>query len=145
MRLIGEGGFATVYLAHDTVLERQVAIKELATTLLRDESVIGRFIAEGKAAMLLRHPNIVEVCDVFREGDDYYIVMEYLPGGSLQDRLHAEGRLSVDEALAIMGELCAGLGHAHRKRVVHCDVKPATSHTVAVLARFRIRLAPSGG
>ena len=125
VQLIGEGGFALVYLAYDTILERQVAIKELGSALALDESVIGRFIAEGKAAMLLRHPNIVEVYDVFREGDGYYIAMEYLSGGSLQDRLRDQGRLSVDETLRIMRQVCAGLAHAHSKGVVHCDVKPA--------------------
>jgi serine/threonine protein kinase len=83
VRLIGKGGFALVYLAYDTVLERQVAIKELGTAPVTDNSVIGRFIAEGKAAMLLRHRSILKVYDVFREGGGHYLAMEHLPGGWL--------------------------------------------------------------
>lgn len=124
-RQIGQGGFALVYLGHDTIHDHQVAIKELVVTLVHDKSAIDRFMAEGKAAKLIRHPNVVEVCEVFPEGDNYYIAMEYLPGGSLQDRLRKKGSLSVDEALRIMGRVCAGLAYAHQKGVVHCDIKPA--------------------
>lgn len=124
-RRIGKGGFGSVYLAHDTLLGRQVAIKELLTAMVDDPTVVKRFVLEARVAIDLRHPNIVEVYDVFPEGGDYYIAMEYLAGGSLQDRLRAKGQLSVDEALRIMAQVCAGLAHAHRKGVVHCDVKPA--------------------
>ena len=122
---IGKGGFGSVYLAHDTLLGRQVAIKELLTAMVDDPTVVRRFVAEARVAIDLRHPNIVEVYDVFPEGGNYYIAMEYLAGGSLQDRLRAKGHLGVDEALRIMAQVCAGLAHAHRKGVVHCDVKPA--------------------
>src|SRR5512144_659936 len=86
-RLLGRGGFGFVYLAHDTLLREDVAIKELIPALASDEDALKRFLAEAKATMRLRHKRIVGTHDIFAERGNYYIAMEYMPGGTLEERL----------------------------------------------------------
>ncbi len=123
--LLGRGGFGFVYHAVDTYVDEPVAIKELIPALLSDETLLKRFLAEAKTTMRLTHPHIVRTYHVFPEGGNYYIVMEYLAGGSLEERLQKEGRLAVDEAVRIAIQVCDGLSCAHDRGIVHCDLKPA--------------------
>ena len=125
LRLLGRGGFGFVYHAQDTLLGEQVAIKELIPALVGDEAMLKRFLAEARATMRLTHRHIVRTHNVFQEGDNYYIVMEYMAGGSLEERLREQGPLPVEEAVRIAAEVCEGLACAHEEGVVHCDLKPA--------------------
>jgi len=122
---LGRGGFGFVYCAQDCLLGEQVAIKELIPSLLDDEAALKRFLAEAKATMRLTHHGIVRTHNVFSEAGNYYIAMEYMPGGSLEARLRDSGSLPVDEAVRVTGQICEGLSHAHALGVVHCDLKPA--------------------
>ena len=125
VKLLGRGGFGFVYLAQDTLMDEDVAIKELIPALIDDETVLKRFITEAKAAMRLRHPNIVVTYNVFADGENYYLVMEYMPGGSLEDLLRQRGKLNIAQALRVMADICAALAYAHSMGIVHCDIKPA--------------------
>src|SRR6516162_5125533 len=96
--VLGQGGMGVVLKAHDPMIERDVAIKILAEHLAADASALSRFLAEAKAAGKLNHPNMIAIYEICQEGQTYYLVLEYAPGGSLSDRL-AEGQpLSVLEA-----------------------------------------------
>ncbi len=125
VRLLGRGGFGFVYLAQDTLLGEQVAIKELIPALVGDDSMLKRFLAEARATMRLTHKHIVRTHNVFHESGNYYIVMEYMAGGSLEERLRESGSLPVSEAVRVAAEVCEGLACAHEEQVVHCDLKPA--------------------
>jgi len=122
--VLGRGGFGFVYMARDTLLGRPVAIKEMNPTLADDEQMVRRFLVEGRAALQVRHPNVVELYDVFLDRGVYYLAMEYCPGGSLDERLAARP-LTLRNALTIMDQVCAGLAHTHSRGIVHCDIKPA--------------------
>jgi formylglycine-generating enzyme required for sulfatase activity len=124
LRLLGRGGFGFVYLAQDTLLDEEVAIKELIPALVGDEVMLRRFLAEARATMRLTHKRIVRTYNIFSEDGNYYIVMEYMPGGSLEERLREHGPLPVDEAVRVAAEVCEGLACAHEEGVVHCDLKP---------------------
>ncbi len=125
IRQLGRGGFGFVYLADNTLLHEQVALKELIPALVGDEAMLKRFLAEARATMRLTHERIVRTYDVFAERDNYYIVMEYMPGSSLESRLQEQGALSVDEAVHVAADVAEGLSYAHEHGVVHCDLKPA--------------------
>ncbi len=122
-KLIGEGGMADVYLAIDSVLKRQVAIKVLRGNLNEDPVNIKRFHREASAITHMSHPNIVEVFDVGEEHGRNYIVMEYVPGKTLKQLIKARGALSPDEAVNIMKQLVSATAHAHRNGVIHRDIK----------------------
>lgn len=120
--LVGEGGMGRVYRAVDPRLGRDVALKVLAAP--RHDGVnIERFAREARAASALNHPNIVTIYDIGDAGGIAYIAMEYLNGGSVRDRL-ARGRLPLDEALDLAGQVAHGLAAAHARGVVHRDLKP---------------------
>jgi serine/threonine protein kinase len=122
---LGHGGMATVYRAHDRKLDREVAIKVLADNFAGDEEVRRRFSREARLAARLDHPNVVQVFDVGEDEDRPYIVMEYVEGGTVGDRLKRRRRsLATNEALGLLCQLCDGLGHAHSKSLVHRDIKP---------------------
>ena len=122
---IGHGGMATVYLARDLKLDREVAIKLLADNFAGDDEVRRRFSREARLAARLDHPNVVQVFDVGEEDDRPYIVMEHVSGGTLSDRLNGRKRsMAKGEALRLLGQLCDGLAHAHSKKLVHRDIKP---------------------
>src|SRR5919108_2664486 len=122
---LGHGGMATVYRARDRKLDREVAIKLLADNFAGDEEVRRRFSREARLAAKLDHPNVVQVYDVGEEDDRPYIVMEYVEGGTVGDRLKRRRRsLATNEAVALLCQLCDGLGHAHSKKLVHRDIKP---------------------
>ena len=109
---IGEGGMANVYLAKDTLLERQVAIKVLRGDLADNEKFIRRFQREAKSVSDLSHPNIVEVYDVGEEDGEHYIVMEYIDGKTLKQLIQKRGYLTVPEVVDIMTQLTDGLAVA---------------------------------
>jgi serine/threonine-protein kinase len=123
---LGSGGMSTVHLAFDERLERYVAVKLLAEHLASDPAFVSRFQREALAAARLIHPNIVQVFDsgLDERRDQHYIVMEYIDGQSCAEILRDRGWLSVEETLPIVLGACAGLDYAHRKGVVHRDVKP---------------------
>ncbi len=125
LRQIGHGGFGYVYQAEDRLLGGEVAIKELIPSLVGSEETLKRFLSEAKATMRLTHERIVRTYNVFSEKDNYYIVMEFMAGGSLDARLQQAGPLSVQEAVRVAAEVCEGLDYAHQRGVVHCDLKPA--------------------
>src|SRR3954467_8102383 len=124
VRHIARGGMAEVYLAHDNLLDRPVALKVLFPELSVDRSFVERFRREAQAAANLSHPNIVSVYDWGEEDGTYFIVMEYVEGRSLSQILRDEGPLSPDRAADITTDIAAALGFAHRNGVIHRDVKP---------------------
>ncbi|MDQ7028871.1 MAG: protein kinase [Ardenticatenia bacterium] len=121
---IGEGGMAEVYRGIDLRLGREVAVKVLRPQYAGDQKFLERFLQEARAMASFSHPNIVNVYDVGREGRRYYIVMEYVPGTDLRRFLQQRGQLPVREALEIARQIAAGVGAAHRKGIVHRDIKP---------------------
>ena len=121
---VAMGGMATVYLAMDTRLDRQVALKVMHADLARDEEFVNRFIGEAKSVARLSHPNVVSVFDQGRDGPYLYLAMEYLPGRTLRNLLDERGWFPPREALAIMVPLLSGLAAAHSAGIVHRDVKP---------------------
>jgi eukaryotic-like serine/threonine-protein kinase len=122
---IGSGGMAQVHAAHDRVLHRQVAIKLIHENLVQDPVSRERFAREARLAAGLQHPNTVAVFDVGEDDGRPFIVMELVEGRSLADRLRDEGRLPVEDVVAVGGAVLAGLGAAHERGLVHRDVKPS--------------------
>ncbi|MEA2298908.1 MAG: eukaryotic-like serine/threonine-protein kinase [Solirubrobacteraceae bacterium] len=125
-RRLGSGGMSTVQLAFDTRLERYVAVKLLAEHLAEDPTFVSRFQREAMAAARLIHPNIVQVFDsgLDQRSGQHYIVMEYIEGQSCAEILREHGWLGVEDTMGIILGSCEGLDYAHRKGVVHRDVKP---------------------
>jgi eukaryotic-like serine/threonine-protein kinase len=119
-RPLGEGGMATVYLAHDAELDRRVAVKLLAESLAGDEAFRRRFLREARLAARLSHPNVVAVYDAGEAEGRPYIVMEYVEGSTLEGL----GPLPPGEAAGLAVQACQGLAHAHAAGLVHRDVKP---------------------
>src|SRR5574344_547625 len=109
IRNIGEGGMANVYLAYDTILDRDVAVKILRGDLSNDEKFVRRFQREALNASSLSHPNIVEVYDVGDDNGQYCIVMEYIDGKNLKDLLKKRGKLTLSEVVDIMSQISDGL------------------------------------
>lgn len=121
---LGEGGMADVYLAIDTLLNREVAIKVLRGELSTDAVSLLRFKREANAASTLNHPNIVEIYDVGEEDGKHFIVMEVVRGKTLKQLISQRGAMEKEEALAIMKQLIAAISEAHRKNIIHRDIKP---------------------
>lgn len=124
IKSIGEGGMANVYLAYDTILDRNVAVKVLRGDLSNDEKFVRRFQREALAASSLSHPNIVEVYDVGEDDGEYYIVMEYIEGKHLKNLLKKRGKLTLSEAVDIMLQITDGMACAHDSYIIHRDIKP---------------------
>lgn len=122
---LGKGGMGAVYQAYDLTLGRTVAIKLLAPQLAWETEFVERFQREAHSTASLHHPNIIDVHDVGHEGDNYYLVMANLPGGTLKQRLSNKGHLPPDEVIGILRPIAAALDYAHAKGLVHRDVKPA--------------------
>ena len=114
-RILGQGAFGTVYLAHDTLLDRPVAIKELTATAQTDEVAFKRFLQEARAAGGLNHPHIVTVHALKVVEPNVYLVMECLAGGSLRALLEQRSPLPVEDAVRIAADVCEGLAAAHAK------------------------------
>jgi serine/threonine protein kinase len=123
---IGAGGMAVIYKAQDMELGRLVAVKVLRPSLVGDPEFLMRFRREAQAAANLSHPNIVTVHDVGQDGPKtHFIVMEYVDGQDMKKLIRSrEEPFGVDAALAIIVEVCKGVGYAHRAGLVHCDIKP---------------------
>ncbi|MBQ9328325.1 MAG: Stk1 family PASTA domain-containing Ser/Thr kinase [Solobacterium sp.] len=121
---IGQGGMADVFLAVDTILNRQVAVKILRSELCTDAVSVLRFEREAQAATALSHPNIVEIYDVGDYKGHHYIVMEYVSGKSLKQVIQQRGALLTEEAIDIMKQLTGATAEAHRRGIIHRDIKP---------------------
>ena len=121
---VGRGGMASVYKAYDTRGERTVAVKVLPNIFSQEEGFIQRFKREAKVLLKLKHPNIVSVVDFGEESGTMYLVMPYLEVGSLSDRLR-KGQLSLEEGARIIEQIACALAYAHRRGVIHRDVKPS--------------------
>lgn len=145
--LIGQGGMADVYLARDSILDRDVAVKLLRSHLAQDAVYVERFAREANAAAALSHRNIVEIYDVGEDNGKYYIVMEYVPGTTLKDLIHKRGALHIEEAIDIMMQLTQGIKEAHRNGIIHRDIKPQniliTDSGVLKIADFGIAMIQS--
>lgn len=141
IRTIGEGGMANVYLAYDTILEREVAVKVLRGDLANDEKFVKRFQREAKAASSLNHPNIVEMCDVGEDDGNYFIVMEYVNGKTLKNLIKKRGALSLSETIDIMLQLTSGIACAHDSYIIHRDIKP---QNVMILEDGRVKITDFG-
>ncbi len=141
LELVGGGGMAEVYRAHDQLLDRFVAVKILRAQFTANEEFVTRFRREAQAAAKLSHPNIVNVYDVGEEEEIYYIVMEYVSGETLKDKIDREGVLPVEKAVRIADEIAQALEHAHQNHLVHCDIKP---HNIMVTTTGRIKVTDFG-
>ena len=124
LKRLGEGGMADVYLAQDELLNREVAIKVLRGNLALEPVSLLRFQREANSASALTHPNIVEIYDVGEEEGLHYIVMEYIRGRTLKQLIAQRGALEKNEALAIMDQLISAVEEAHKKNIIHRDIKP---------------------
>ena len=121
---LGAGGFAVVYLVRDVHLKRKLAVKVLSPDVIASHSVLERFRREAETIAQLSHPHIVPLHFIGQKDDLVYLVMEAIDGGSLADRLEREGQLPIDESARIFGEVASALAHAHKRGVVHRDIKP---------------------
>jgi serine/threonine-protein kinase len=126
---LGQGGMSTVYKATDPNLQRTVAVKLIHSHLSNDAEFIRRFELEASAVAQLRHSNIVQVYDFNHDDNLYYMVLEYVPGETLQNRLEtlnkAGQRLPIEEAVKIIANTCEAVGFAHEQGMIHRDLKPA--------------------
>ncbi|MGB3127474.1 MAG: serine/threonine-protein kinase [Pseudomonas sp.] len=137
---IGEGAMANVYLATQRSLERKVALKVMAAALAADPSFCERFLREGKTLARLSHPHTVTIHDIGNVGELYYMAMEYLPNGTLKERIAAG--LTPEQGVTLVRQIASALGYAHAQGLVHRDVKPANilfrADGTAVLSDFGI-------
>lgn len=138
---IGKGGMADVYVAVDTVLKREVAVKILKGELSSDPIALERFRREAVASTKLSHPNIVDIYDVGDDGLDHYIVMEYIRGKSLKQLIKQRGPLYYTEAISMMKQLCSAIMEAHRNGIIHRDIK---SQNVIIKADGTVKVLDFG-
>ena len=139
-RMLGRGGMGTVYCGTDTHTGQPVAIKLLApATIPTNPELVDRFAREAEALRILSHPNIVKVLATVEEDNEAtgvvtrYLVMEYVPGGSLRDLMNREGQLSIERTLEIVLDLADALTRVHRLKIIHRDIKLAN-----VLLRLKL-------
>ena len=145
---IGRGGMGVVYKAHDTVLDRLVAIKVLAPHLTWDEEFVKRFLLEARTAARLKHPNIITIHDVAQVEGYQFIAMEHLEGHSLAEIIRREAPLPMERAVRILDQIAQALDYAHAQALVHRDVKPGNvivgPHDHATLTDFGVAKALAG-
>ena len=141
IRSIGEGGMANVYLAYDTILDRNVAVKVLRGDLATDEKFVRRFQREAISASSLTHPNIVEMYDVGEDDGKYFIVMEYLEGKTLKSLVKKRGSLTLSEVIDIMLQLTSAVACAHESYIIHRDIKP---QNVLILDDGKVKITDFG-
>ncbi len=141
IRTLGEGGMANVYLAYDTILDRNVAVKVLRGDLATDEKFVRRFQREALSASNLYHPNIVQIYDFDSEDGQYYIVMEYVEGKTLKQLLKRRGSLTITEVIDIMSQITDGMAHAHDSYIIHRDIKP---QNIMILDNGMIKITDFG-
>ncbi len=124
-RHIGRGGMGSVYIAHHTKFNKQVAVKVLSRDMTEDPTCYERFKREADASARIKHPNAVSVIDFGQTSDDIvYLVMEYVDGLTLRKLLEREKRLAPERTVSLARQICAGIGAAHRASIVHRDLKP---------------------
>ena len=141
IRSIGEGGMANVYLAYDTILNRNVAVKILRGDLAGDEKFVRRFKREAISASSLVHPNIVEMYDVGEDDGNNFIVMEYIDGKTLKSLIKKRGALTLPEVIDIMLQLTSAISCAHESYIIHRDIKP---QNVMILDDGRVKITDFG-
>lgn len=124
LEMIGGGGMSNVYLAHDMILDRDVAIKVLRYDFSNEDDLHRRFQREALSATSLTHPNIVNIFDVGEDGDLHYLVMEFVEGKTLKQYITDSAPLSPSEAVEIMKQLTSAIAHAHQNQIIHRDIKP---------------------
>jgi serine/threonine protein kinase len=139
---IGSGGMARVYKAKDRYLQRTVAIKILKDEFREDSEFLKRFDTEAQAAASLAHPNIIQIYDVGRDNNRYYIVMEYVDGITLKEYILKRGALDWREVVNLSIQICSALSKAHSRNIIHRDIKPnniiMTSEGMPKIADFGI-------
>ncbi len=124
-REIGVGGMGVVYEASDLKLDRRVALKKMRQEISKSSRGRERFLAEAKVVAKLQHPNIVTIHGIIEEGDDLYLVFEYVDGETLDDMLGRHTRLTAEQALSVLNGVAAAVDYAHEHKVIHRDLKPA--------------------
>lgn len=150
--LIGQGGMSAVYKAEDPNLRRTVAVKLIHSHLSSDPQFVSRFEEEAALVAQLRHPSIIQVFDFDNDDGTYYMILDFVPGETLQDRLSrlntADQRLPMADAIEITASMCDALGYAHRRGLVHRDVKPSNImlnvHGQAILMDFGVAKIAGG-
>src|SRR5512138_913721 len=123
-RPLGQGGMAAVYLAHQKSIGRTVAIKIMPSYFMGDPNFLQRFEREVKVIAGLQHPRVLPVYDYGQIEGRPYIVMAYMPGGTLSDRIK-QGPMPLNEVIKIVSQVAEGLDHAHKKGIIHRDFKPS--------------------
>ncbi len=123
-KALASGGSGVVYQAHDSVLERQVALKQLLENIALDQVQTERFKVEAKALALLNHPHILPVYDLFEDNDRLWLVMELLTAGTLKDKIGESSMIDIAGSIEIVKGIASGLGFAHQQGFVHRDIKP---------------------
>ncbi|MBL8989767.1 MAG: protein kinase [Gemmatimonadetes bacterium] len=147
---VGRGGMAAVFLAHDIALNRKVAIKVMAPGLLMGKGMVERFSREAQTVANLSHPNIIQIYTVRHAGDLHFFVMQFVAGNSLQAILETVGPLPLDIVRQVLYQVGSGLASAHKRGIVHRDVKPAnilidTDGTAVVMDFGIAKVAEDGG
>lgn len=137
---IGRGSFGSVYKGHDTKLDRKVAIKKLYTSLSGDPHIVERFFREAKITAHLKHENIVSIYDYYEENNDFYLIMEFIEGQTL-DKYMQYHVLSEEEIIGFALDICSALSHAHDNNVVHRDLKPSN---ILVTTNKKIKVTDFG-
>ncbi|MBQ2822498.1 MAG: serine/threonine protein kinase, partial [Thermoguttaceae bacterium] len=125
VELIGAGGMGRVFRAEHITMNRSVALKIIAKELVTDADAQKRFLNEARAIASLNHPNIVHAYSVDKEGDRYYIVMEFVEGTDLEKTVEKNGAVAQDRVAVFMHQAAGALQHAHERGMIHCDIKPA--------------------
>ncbi len=139
--VVGDGGMAVVYRGWDLVLNRVVAIKVLREQYATNDSFLARFRREAQSAAGLSHPNIVNVYDVGRDGDTWYIVQELIDGTDLASLIRQRGQFTVPDAIEVMAQIAPALDYAHAHGIIHRDVKP---HNILIDARGTAKVVDFG-
>lgn len=139
--VVGDGGMAVVYRGWDTVLNRVVAIKVLREQYAINDQFLARFRREAQAAAGLAHPNIVNVYDVGRDGDTWYIVQELIDGTDLASMIHRRGQFTVADATEVIAQVAEALDYAHSRGIIHRDVKP---HNILIDVRGTAKVVDFG-
>src|SRR5829696_10037168 len=140
--LVGSGGMANVFLSHDEVLDRDVALKLLKDQYAQNEEFVERFKREARSAASLSHPHIVPVFAWGETGDGmYYMAMEYLSGGTLKERIMSKGALPARTAAAVALQIAEALQAAHEQGMIHRDIKP---HNILITDSGHVQVADFG-
>lgn len=121
---IGEGGMGIIYKAEHLTLEQIVAIKALPSSLSSNKEIRERFVREAKIQAKISHPNIVNIHNFIEQDGNYYIIMEYVEGETLDEIIRKSGLIPPDRCLKLIEQICAGIGYAHKKGIIHRDIKP---------------------